>query len=98
MRCGSKFGLATLVVSGQFFKIGTAVLLGAVFVMAVYAPDCHKDLDVFETFIKNVTKVLWEGRRAGTKVFYITGDFNVELGLPCTDEHDNEEPNEMYGP
>ena len=34
------------------------------FCHAVYVPDSHKDLDVNETFIK-VTKVLWEGRRAG---------------------------------
>ena len=32
------------------------------------------------------------------KTFYITGDFNVELGMRCTDEHDIEELNEMYGP
>ena len=46
---GSKFGLATLVVSDQFFKIKrswrfeercTAVLFGAVFVMTVDAQDC----------------------------------------------------------
>ena len=63
---GSKFGLATVVVSGHFFKIKrswrseercTAVLFGAVFVMAVFVLDCHKDLDVYETFIKNVTKL-----------------------------------------
>ena len=55
---GSKLGLATLVVSDKFSKLRdlggskrcTAVLFGAVFVMAVYAPDCTKDLDVFETF------------------------------------------------
>ena len=34
--------------------------------MAVYAPISHKDLDAYETLIKNVTKVSWEGRRAGT--------------------------------
>ena len=70
---GSKFELATLVVSDQFFKIErswrleerfSAVLFGAVLVIAVYALDCHEDLDVYETFVKNVTKVLWEGRGA----------------------------------
>ena len=44
--------------------------------MAVHAP-C-------ETFIKNVTKVLWEGRRAGARYFYIIYDLNVELGLLMT--------------
>ena len=29
---------------------------------------------------------------------YITDDFNVELGLMCTDEKDNEELTKMYGP
>ena len=59
---------------------------------------CKKILDICETFIKNVTKNLWEGRRAGAKDFCITGDFNVEPGLPCTDEDDNDELNEMCGP
>ena len=51
----------------------TAVLFGAVFVLAGSAPDCKKDLVVFETFIKNVTKNFWEKRRVGAKDFYITG-------------------------
>ena len=59
-------------------------LFGAVFVMTVYAPGCKKDLDVYATFIKNVTNILWEGRRGGANVFYISGDFNVELGLLST--------------
>ena len=66
--------------------------------MAVYAPDCRKDLEVYETFILKVIKVLWEGRRGGAKEFYITGDLNAELGLLCADEDDVEELNEMYGP
>ena len=49
--------------------------------MAVKAPDIKKKLDVYETIIKNVTQILWGGRRAGARDFYITGDFNVELGL-----------------
>ena len=65
--------------------------------MAVYAPDCKKDLDVYETFIMTVTKISWEGRRAGGKDFYITVGFNVELGLMCTDEDDYDELNEIYG-
>ena len=69
-----------------------------VFVMAMLAPDCHKDLDVNETFIKDVTKVLLEGRRAGAKTFYIAGDLNVELGLLCTGDDDVEELTELYGP
>ena len=47
--------------------------------MAVYAPDCEGDLDLFETFILNSTKILLEGRRA--KEFFFIGDLNVELGL-----------------
>ena len=90
---GSKMGLATLVVSDQFFKIRrswrfaercTAVLFGAVLFMTVYAPDCKKDLDVHETFIKTVTNISWEGRRVGANDSYITGDFNVERGLLST--------------
>ena len=51
------------------------------FVMAVYAPDCNKDSDVHEPSM-NVTKIFWEGRRAGAKDSYISGDFDVELA--CT--------------
>ena len=55
---------------------------------AVYVLDSHKDLHVRETFVEDVTKVLWEGRRAGAKTFYIAGDVHVELGLLCTDDDD----------
>ena len=34
----------------------------------------------------------------GARDFCITGDLNVELGLMCTDENDNEELTKMYGP
>ena len=61
--------------------------------MAVYAPDCKKDLDVYD-----VTKIMREGRRAGANKFFITADLNVELGMLCTDEDDIGELNEMYGP
>ena len=100
--CGSKFGLATLValdhkirglgVRGEMYSF-----FGAVFVMAVFALDCKKALDVCETFILNVTKFLREGRRAGAKDFHITRDLNVELGLLCADEDDIDELSEMYG-
>ena len=94
--------LATLVVSDQIFKIKrswrfeercTAVLFGAVFDM-----DCKKDLDEHETLIMNVTRILREGRRAGAKDFHINSDINVELGLLCTGDDDNDELNEMFGP
>ena len=90
---GGKMVLATLVVSDQFFKMKrswrfeercTAVLFGAVFVMTVRAPDCKKDLDVHETFIKTVTKISWEGRRGEANDFYNTGDFNVEREVLST--------------
>ena len=104
--CGSKLGLATMVVSDEFSKLRdlggskrcTAVLFGAVCVMAVYARDCTEDVDVFERFIKNISKILRQRRRAGAKDFNITGDFNVELELQCADEDDNDELNDMCVP
>ena len=39
-----------------------------------------------------------EGRRARVKDFYITSDFNVELGVRSTDEDDNDELHGMYVP
>ena len=104
---GSKFWLATLLVSEQFCKIRrswrfeercTAVLFGTTLVMAVYAPDCGNNLGVHETFIFNVTKVLREVRCGGARDFCVAGDPNVELGSLCTDEEDIEELNEMCGP
>ena len=38
-----------------------------------------------------MVKILREGRKGGARDFYITSDFNVELGLMCIDENDNEE-------
>ena len=65
--------------------------------MAVYTPDCRKDLDVCETFVKDITKVLWEGRRAGAKTFCTAGDLNVGLGLLCSDDDEFEELKGVYG-
>ena len=104
---GRPFGLATLLVSDRFFKIKrswcteercTAVLFGSVMVMSVYAPDCKKELKIYEKFVEDAKKILREGRREGAKSFYIAGDLNVELGLLCTGDDDVDEINEMYGP
>ena len=67
-------------------------------VMAVYAPDSKKSLEMFEECISSVVKVLREGRKGGARDFNITGDFNVELGLMCTDENDGEELTKSCGP
>ena len=67
-------------------------------VMAVYAPDSKKSLEMYEECVSSVVKVLCEGRKDGARDSCITGDFNVELGLMCADENDNEERTKMYGP
>ena len=64
----------------------------------VGAPDSKKSLEMYEECIASVVKVLREGRKGGAKDFYITGDFNVELGLMSTDENDNEVLTKLYGP
>ena len=66
--------------------------------MAVYAPDSKKSLEMYEECVSSVVKVLREGRKGGARDFYITGDFNVELGLMCADERENGELTKMYGP
>ena len=43
-------------------------------------------------------KIVREGLEGGARDFYITGDFNVELGLMCTVENDEEELTKLYGP
>ena len=47
--------------------------------MAVYAPDSSKSMEMYETCISNVVRILREGRFGGAKDFYITGDLRVHL-------------------
>ena len=54
--------------------------------MAVYAPNSSKSLEMYEACISSVLRVLPEGRCGGAKDFYITGDLNVELGLHETQD------------
>ena len=65
--------------------------------MSVYAPDCEKELKVYEEFVEDAKRSLWEGRRSGARSFYVAGDLNVELGLLCTDDDDAKKISEMYG-
>ena len=53
---------------------------------------------MFEECIASVVKVLREGRKGGGKNFYIAGDINVDLGLMCTDENEEEELTKLCGP
>ena len=62
----------------------------------VIAPDFGKDLEEFETFIQEATKVLQEGRRAGATHFYVGADLNMELGSLCTGDEDHQELREVY--
>ena len=66
--------------------------------MAVYAPDSKKSLETYEECIPSVVQVLQEGRKGGARDLFSTGDFNVEKGLMCSDDHGNEELTKMYGP
>ena len=95
-----KHGYATLLAPEQFCTIKrswkseercTAIL-------SVHAPDSKKSLEMNEECISRMVEVLREGREGGARDFRITGDFNVEWCLMCTDENDNEELTKMYGP
>ena len=86
---GGKSGFATL---EQFCTIKTswrheerctAILFGTTLVMTVYAPDSSKDMELYETCVLSVLRVLRERRRGGVNKFYVTGDINVELGINC---------------
>ena len=66
----SKSGFATMLVSEQFCTMKrswkfeercTAILFGTTLVMAVYAPDSSKSLEMYEACISSVTEVLREG-------------------------------------
>ena len=88
----------TLKRSWRFEERCTAVLFGTTLVVAAYAPDSTKGMEMHKAFISSVLRVRREGRRGGARDFYITGDINVVLGMMCTDENDIEDLNEMYGP
>ena len=104
--CGSQSGLVTLLVSDRFLgsndpgvpKRDVQLIYLDRYVMSVYAPDSKKELKVYEEFVEDAKRILWEGRRAGARSVYIADDLNVELGLLCTDDDDAEEISEMYGP
>ena len=59
-------------------------------VMSVSAPDSKKSLEMHEECIARVVKVVHEGRKGGARNFHIAGDINVELGLMCTNENEEE--------
>ena len=40
---------------------------------------------------KNVTQILREGRQRGVRRFFVAGDLNIELGLLCTGDEEDEE-------
>ena len=67
-------------------------------VMSVYAPDSKKSLKMYEECIASVVKVLREGRKGGARNVYIAGDINVELGLMCTNENEEEELQQSRDP
>ena len=67
-------------------------------VMRVHAPDSRKDLEEFEKFMDELTKILRDGRKNRATHFFIAGDFNIELGLLCTGDETDEELGELYGP
>ena len=104
---GNRNGYASLLVSDKFSTIKrsweteercTAILFRTTMVMSVYAPDSRKSLEMYEECIASVVKVLREGRKGGVRNFYIPGDINVELGLMCTNENEEEELTKLYGP
>ena len=63
----------------------------------MYAPDSGKDLEEYEKFMEGMTLIPRYGRRNGAKRFYIACDFNIELGLLCTGNEEDEELSAMYG-
>ena len=104
---GNKNDYASLLVSDKFSTIKrsweteercTAILFGTTMVMSVYAPDSKKSPEMYGECIASVVEVLREGRKGGARNFYIAGDINVEFGLMCTNENEEEELTKLYGP
>ena len=68
---GGRFGSTNLAVSGRICDVQksrrseercAAVLFGFVMVICIYAPGSAKDLEEYEKFMGEMTKVLHEGR------------------------------------
>ena len=66
--------------------------------MCAHAPDSGKDLGEYEQLVEEMSKILRDGRQEGAKRFYIAGDSNIELGLRCTGDDEDEEQYDVYGP
>ena len=101
----TKMRLASLLVSDKFSTIKrswvteercTAILFGTTMVLSVLAPDSKKSVEMYEE--GSAVKVPREGRKVGAMNFYIAGDINVELGLMCTNENEEDELTKLYGP
>ena len=58
----------------------------------------EKTLEQYETFSEKLTNILQDGRSNGALCFCIAGDFNIELGVLCTGNVEDEELGGMYGP
>ena len=67
-------------------------------VMSVYALGSGNTWKILIKFMERMTLMLRDGRRRGAKRFYIAGDFNIELGLLCPGNEEDEELCGMYGP
>ena len=67
-------------------------------IMSVYAPDSGKSLDEYEEFMVHVKKILKNGGQHETKQFFVAGDLNIQLGLLCTGDGEDDELLDMYGP
>ena len=66
--------------------------------MCSYAPPSAKGFEEYEKIIVEMANVLHEGCWEGAKCFFIAGFFNIELGLLCTVQDEDEEMQGMYGP
>ena len=63
--------------------------------MCVCTQHSGNDLEEHEKFVKEVTKIMQEGRRAGAKRFHNASDLKIESG---TADDEGEEIGDMCGP
>ena len=56
----------------------TAVLIGALMIINVYAPDPPRNFEEYEKFMQKLKKVMQEGRKEGARRYFVAGDLNVD--------------------
>ena len=54
--------------------------------MCLYAPESAKDFEEYEKIMRELTKVILEGRKEGARRLFAASELHIELGFLCMDQ------------